>query len=261
MATDNDHTEDFLRKLPFFTGLPETDISAFLSASALRDYAKQQPVFEQGDAADRFFVVAQGWIKLYRNTIDGDEAIVALFSRGDVFGEAAIFGGAGYPFSAEAAEATRLIEVPGTVLRDRARKNHDVMARIMSSMSQEMRNLQMENEHLALMSAPQRVGCLLLQLSGNMIGKGGIFSFPYDKSLAAARLGMKPETFSRALAQLQPVGVTVKGPEIKIDSFSALVDYCCDHCTATPGECKGSRMENCASVAACPGKTRQCGSP
>ena len=74
-----------------------------------------------------------------------------------------------------------------------------------------------------------------------MIGTGGTFSFPYDKALAAQRLGMKPETFSRALAQLKPLGVTIKGPEIAIDSFSCLTAYCCGHCTAQPGECRGSR--------------------
>ncbi|MGZ9097514.1 MAG: Crp/Fnr family transcriptional regulator [Micavibrio sp.] len=254
MPLQEDQTVPFLRGLPFFSELPEDDLTAFLKAGTLREYKKQQPIFQQGDPADRLFVVMQGWVKLYRNTEEGDESIVALFTRGDVFGEAAIFSGVGYPFAAEAAEPTKLIEIPGAVLRDRARGNHEVMARIMHSMSHEMRNLQMENEHLTLMSAPQRVGCLLLQLAGKMIGNGGTLRFPYDKSLAAARLGMKPETFSRALAQLQPVSVTIKGAEVKIDSFASLVEYCCSHCSSLPGECRGSRSEYCGSASKCSGK-------
>jgi CRP-like cAMP-binding protein len=257
MPLQEDQTILFLRGLPFFSGLPESDLTSFLKAGTVRDYRKQQHIFEQSDPADRFFIVMQGWVKLYRNTAEGDQTIVALFTRGDVFGEAAIFSGAGYPFAAEAAESIKLIEIPGAVLRERARGNHEVMSRIMRSMSHEMRNLQMENEHLALMSAPQRVGCLLLQLAGNMIGNGGTFQFPYDKSLAAARLGMKPETFSRALAQLQPVGVTVKGSGVHIHSFSSLVEYCCSHCSSLPGECKGSRSESCGSDSKCPGKNKQ----
>lgn len=99
----------------------------------------------------------------------------------------------------------------------------------------------MENEHLALMSASQRVGCLLLQMSSGMLGKGGTFAFPYDKALAASRLTMKPETFSRALAQLKDAGVSVKGPEVTMESFAALVEFCCGDCSAMPGECCGSR--------------------
>ena len=108
----------------------------------------------------------------------------------------------------------------------------------MASMSREMRRLQLETEHRAMMDAPQRISCMLLRLSADMIGAGGAFTFPYDKSLAAARLGMKPETFSRALAQLKSDGVTVKGSEIRIDSFSHLAELSCSHCSCAAGECK-----------------------
>lgn len=244
--------EKFLRGLAFFTDLPEPVLQAFTSSGKLRSYAKRDNIFRQSEGADRLFVVESGWVKLYRHTPEGDEAITALFKRGDVFGEAAIFGSTGYPFSAEAAEETTLFEIPGSVLREQAKGCHEVLARVMNSMSREMRNLQMENEHLALMSAPQRVGCLLLQLSSGMNGKGGTFSFPYDKALAAARLGMKAETFSRALAQLKPVGVEVEGPQVTIASFSNLVEYCCTHCSALPGECTGAR--ECERADTCPGK-------
>ncbi len=244
----------FLRGLTFFAKLDEGTLNAFVKSGRLCKYSKKRNIFMQGDEADRLFVVLSGWVKLFRETVDGEEAVVALFTRGDVFGEAAIFGNAGYPFSAEAAEETRILEIPSPTLREQALANHEVMSRIMNSMSREMRNLQMENEHLALMSAPQRVGCLILQLSSGMVGKGGTFSFPYDKSLAASRLGMQAETFSRALAQLKPVGVMVKGSEITVDSFSTLVEYCCNHCSSLPGECSGSRGEDCERAATCPGK-------
>lgn len=163
-----DKKDQFVRDLPFFGGLPEADISAFLNASRIREYKKQTSLFHLGDSADRFFIVLNGWIKLFRETGEGEEAVVALFTSGDVFGEAAIFSGAGYPFSAQASEDSKVIEVPAAILRERSRNNHEIMDRVMASMSQEMRNLQLENEHLALMSAPQRVGCLLLQLSADM---------------------------------------------------------------------------------------------
>ncbi|MBI1215005.1 MAG: cyclic nucleotide-binding domain-containing protein [Alphaproteobacteria bacterium] len=252
-ATDH-HTGQFLSGLPFFTRLPEEDIDGFLKAGALHAYDKNDKLFLRGDAADRFFVIVNGWVKLFRETPEGEEAVVALFTRGDVFGEAAIFGGADYPFSAAAVEKSRLLEIPAAVLKDAARANPDIMQRVMASMSREMHQLQMETEHLSLMSAPQRVGCLILQLSSGMIGKGGTFTLPYDKSLAAQRLGMKPETFSRALAQLKPAGVSVSGSEISVESFDALIAFSCSHCSSLPGECKGSRTEGgCVPSAACIG--------
>src|SRR5690606_9070894 len=134
---------------------------------------------------------------------------------------------------------------PGHTFQQLARSNHDITNRMMSVMSHEMHNLQIENEHLSLMSAPQRVGCLLLQFSTGIEGKGGALVFPYDKSLAAARLGMKPETFSRALAQLKLLGVTVSGSKINIQDFSRLIDFCCDNCSLLLGECGGRHCDEC----------------
>jgi CRP-like cAMP-binding protein len=249
----------FLRGLPFFAGLPEADIEAFLAEAKIRNYPKNRALFTQGDPASRFFVMVSGWVKLYRITGEGEESVIALFTRGDVFGEAAIFTGAVYPFSAAAAEDAQVVEIHSDILKTKARANADIMARIMDSMSREIHNLQMENEHMALMSAPQRVGCLLLQLSSGMIGKGGTFTFPFDKSLAAARLGMKPETFSRALGQLKEVGVAVKGPEIKIDSFDCLVGYCCGDCSAQSDECNGRREAACCREGSCASGQKRCG--
>lgn len=241
--------EQFLPQLPFFSGLTEADVSAFLKSSRVQEYKKHDTIFQQGDKAIQFFAVLDGWVKLCRPTPEGDEAVITILQKGDVFGEAAIFNSADYRFNAVAAENTKLITISGATLRERAQHNHEIIARVMAAMSREMQNLQMENEHMALMSAPQRVGCLLLQMSVDVPGQSGTFTFPYDKSLAASRLGMKPETFSRALAQLKPLGVTVKGSDIHIESFSGLINYCCSHCSSLPGECSGSRQ--CTERACC----------
>ena len=256
MAKAQDHTGQFLRGLTFFSGLPEGDINSFRDASDIKDYPRGKHLFRQGDKADRFFVILQGRVKRYLGTAEGEEAIVALFARGDVFGEAAVFDNADYSFSAEAAEDARLIEIPAKALKDRAKANPDIMERIMASMSREMYKLQIENEHKSLMDAPQRVGCLLLQLSSGLIGKGGAFSFPYGKALAAQCLGMRPETFSRALARLKSAGVATKGRKITIDSFSGLIDYCCGHCTAQPGKCRGSRDRAVCKNSPCPARKK-----
>ncbi|QQG35761.1 MAG: Crp/Fnr family transcriptional regulator [Micavibrio aeruginosavorus] len=259
MISKEDHTGQFMRGLPFFKGLPDADLDVFMQAAHIRDYHKHQHIYMQGDSADNFFVVLSGWIKLCRQTVEGEEAVAQVLGRGDIFGEgAAVFGGSTYLFSVEAAESARVIEIPGSVLKERAKTNYDILARVMNSLSRKMQGFYLENEHMALMSAPQRAGCLLLQLSSNMIGKGGTFSFPYDKSLAAARLGMKPETFSRALLQLKSAGVTSKGPEIHVENFQRLAAYCCGNCSAEKGECKGAALKNLGE-SPCADKKVQCG--
>lgn len=234
---------DFLRTVPLFAGLPEEDVNGFTKSSYLRHYSKSEYLYHQSDEADRFFVVVDGWIRLYRETIDGDEPVSAMLTRGDIFGEGIIFyQNNSYIFSAQAAEPTQVFEISKSVLKSRAAENPDILKRIMTSVCEKMIRLQAENERLAYMTAPQRVACLLLRLSAHMVGNGGTFTFPYDKSLAASQLGMKRETFSRALMHLRPLGVTVNGSEIKIESFQRLTEYSCKQCSMSADQCAGARF-------------------
>lgn len=243
MGIVDNRIAEFTKSLTFFAGLPEQDMTAFLDGALIRDYKKGDAIFHQGDAAEYLFVMLSGWVKLTRSTAEGEEALLSLFTRGDVFAEAALFHGAAYSLTAQAAEDARVLAIPAAVLKSRATSNPDIMSRMLASQSREIQNLQRQAEQMVIMKAPQRVACLLLQLSSHMIGKGGTFTFPYDKSLAAARLGMTPETFSRALAQLKPLGVVTSGPEIAIDSFAKLTEYSCGHCTGSPMDCRGCRAE------------------
>jgi len=80
-------------------------------------------------------------------------------------------------------------------------------------------------EQIQARSTPQRLGDFLLNLSD--VRKGpAVIELPYDKSLIAARLGMKPESLSRALAKLRQHGVTTNGHEIKLENVLSLRAYC-----------------------------------
>ena len=48
---------------------------------------------------------------------------------------------------------------------------------------------------------------------------------PYEKALIAARLGMKPESFSRAMARLRGLGVYVEGEQVAISDVERLAAY------------------------------------
>ncbi len=152
------HTKQFLYDLPFFKGFSSDDMDFFLKSSTIREYLKNQSIFMRGDNADRFFVILNGWVKIYMNTSGGEESIMALFGRGDVFGESAVLGETSYFSYAQAAEETKLFEIPAALLRERSIDHPIIMKRVMASLFYKMRKLQIENEHKTIMSAAQRVG-------------------------------------------------------------------------------------------------------
>jgi CRP-like cAMP-binding protein len=66
-----------------------------------KSYDKGAMLFQQGDKATAFFLILDGWVKLFRMNPEGLEAVIGVFSRGECFAEAAMFLGGRYPVSAE----------------------------------------------------------------------------------------------------------------------------------------------------------------
>lgn len=232
---------EFFDAHSIFSGLPANDIDALARAARPQNYKKGEYLYRQSEASQRLSIIKDGWVRLYRGNADGEEGPALLFTRSGVLGERTVLPDISrHFFSAQIISDTQIFNIPGNIAKEIARHNPAVLNRIMLGLMKKINTIHVENEHMALLSAPQRVACLLLRLSSNMIGNGGTFTFPYDKSLAAAQLGMKRETFSRALMCLKRYGVCSVGSEIRIENFAKLSEFCCLHCSLS-SECRGAR--------------------
>jgi len=63
-----------------------------------------------------------------------------------------------------------------------------------------------------------------LKLSNASSGPAEI-ELPYEKVLIAKRLGMKPESFSRAVARLADLGVVVERDSVKVSDLARLAAF------------------------------------
>jgi CRP-like cAMP-binding protein len=169
-------------------------------------------------------VVLDGWVKVFRTTHDGHEAVVGVFRRGETFAEAAIFLGGRYPVSAEVTTKARLLRVDGELLRKRIREQPDLALSMLASASYHLKALVEQIEQIKLLSAPQRIADFLVRLAPVKCGSCHI-ELPYEKALIANRLGMKPESLSRALAKLRPLGVGVDRETVSVVDVGLLISY------------------------------------
>ncbi len=216
---------EILRRVPLFAGLDESQLGDLLRDVSVRDHPKGQLLFQQGDTADRFYVVLGGWVKIFRLTPDGDEAVMALFARGESFAEAAMFMGGQFPANAEVVEQARLLRVESRPFKKRLQAEPEIAVAMLASVSLRMHYLVGQIEQLQVRSGTQRVADFLLKLCSAEDGPTEI-ALPYDKSLIASRLGMKPESFSRALARLRDIGVRTERGHVSISDTAALAEYC-----------------------------------
>jgi CRP-like cAMP-binding protein len=214
-----------IARLPLFAGLGMGSLATLLAEATLRSVARNSQLFTEGDPARQFYVVLDGWVQLYRQTPDGRESVIALFARGESFAEAVMFLGGTFPVSAAVLDDARLLVIPAEPFRRALQSDNDLCFKMMASMAMHLRRLVGQVEQLTVRSSTERLAEFLLKLAGDGAASA-IVQLPYDKGLVAARLGMQPETLSRALAKLRPLGVESKGRSVAIRDFDALRRHC-----------------------------------
>lgn len=222
-----------LKKFPAFNTCSDSFFNRMERDKRRLTFGRRQLILLADDPADRFYLIDRGWVKLFRETIEGTEAIIDILNTGQLFGDTALFHDDSYPFSAEAAEPCTLISLPLGPLREEITENSIFAMSMLTTMARYRRQQDLELEHRTLQNAPQRIGCFLLRLTNQDMAGPAIIDLPYDKTLVASRLGMKPETFSRALAKLkQDTSIEVRGSSIEITDVERLERYACSACSS-----------------------------
>lgn len=218
------HDWDIVRATPLFGTVPKEAAMRILDGLGPRGYDRGVLLFEQGTEADSFFVVLEGWVKIYRTTPEGHETVVTVFRRGEIFAEAAIFMGGRYPVSAETVTACRLLRVNGEKLRRVIFENPNLALSMLASASYHLKSLVEQIEQMKRMTGPQRLAEFLLRLCPGNDGACTV-NLPFEKSLIANRLGMKPESLSRALGKLKPIGVSTERDAVSIDDIGKVIKF------------------------------------
>lgn len=221
-----------INRAPIFRAMGEALTQAMLSHHAVRTYSRGEMIFQQGDPARSFFLVLEGWVKLYRETPDGHEVVVSLFTTGETFAEVMMFRDGRYPATAETVSSARLLHVDGQILRNAIMRNPQIAFEMLAASSLHLRRLVEQVEQLKAQSAPKRIASFLLSLTASRSGSVRL-ALPYEKLLIANRLGMKPESFSRALRRLRSVGISVERDVVHISDIERLAAFAGGNDSAT----------------------------
>ena len=225
---------EVLRAIPLFSGLDDKTLGHLAEYARERTEHKGTVLFSPDSVNDHFFIMSHGWVKLFRETLGGDEAVVDILTAPHCFGEIGLAGGEGMPYGAEAIEDCVLVVLPRFLLAEEVRRNSVFGMAVLQNLTRQKISRDMEIEHRTLQTAPQRIGCFLLKLCGNKTSGPLTLHLPYDKTVIASRLGMQPETFSRALNRLRDeAGLHIKGAAVEIADIAVLVEYTCSACSSS----------------------------
>lgn len=218
--------QEFIQTLPLFKGLPESTLSDLFRNASVGSYKKGKLLFLEGELPNRLYIILDGWIKLYKGNSNGEETIVQMLTSGDMIAESAVFLNAPFPISAQVAKNAQILSMPAPIIRENVKTNNDLAINVLTAMSVHSQLLIQGLESIRLKSATERVGWFLLKLLLEQGRVPDMVELPYDKSLIASYLDMKPETFSRTLKKFKQKGFEIRKDAVILPKVKALCGFC-----------------------------------
>ena len=183
-----------ISRIPVFRGLKAETVEYIVAPATAVALRPRKSIMRQDDPATAFFIVIDGWVKLYRTTPSGDDTVIEMITRGHSFAEAVAFTGNRYLATAEAVSGTRVARIPADHIVRCIRQSPDIALGMIASITQRMHLLVQQVEQLKALSGVQRVAEFLASLSLAEQGQCAL-ALPYDKLLIAGQLGLTPNRY------------------------------------------------------------------
>lgn len=168
----------FLHSVNLFSLLDETEIAALHETLRERRMPAGTRLFHEGEQGDSLFIVQSGSVEIYVNDYEGKKLILATLTRGDIFGETAVFDPGPRSANAITTEESIVWEFPRAALLRFLRAKPEASINLLAMISRRLR----EADHLLMgsptgnvntafesnLSLPQRIANWIADFSGSM---------------------------------------------------------------------------------------------
>ncbi len=185
----------------------ELDVVHELAAIlTFKEYGEGDPVFDEGEGADHYYVVTSGTVRLYKLMPDGRRQIIGFLYPGDVLG---LHDDHMYSYSADALGETCLCRFPAGRLVALMRRFPGLEHRMLEATSHELVEAQANMLLLGRKTAMERVTSFLSRLADQAEARGEPpenLLLPMSRADIGDYLGLTTETVSRALSRLKAKG-------------------------------------------------------
>ncbi len=203
-----------LRRSFIFSSLNDGELGEVANLAIKRSFMPNEFIFWEGDAPERFYIVAEGKVKILKHSSLGKEFIIAFFGPGEMFGEVAVFENKPYPASAQAVAETKVVGIKREDFLSFLANRPQVALRIINVLGGRLRDAQNRLRDLAGERVEQRLASVLLMLSSKL----GL-TLPFTRQEIADMVGTTTETAIRVMSHLKDRGIirSVRGKVIILD--------------------------------------------
>jgi CRP-like cAMP-binding protein len=217
--------QGLLPRLRMFWGVQPASLGPLMKQCWVLSVPRGTHVVQSGARLPGVFAVAFGSVKLSLRGDDAEERVVSLVSPGQTFGEAKALLGRAARSDATALTETKLVVIPSAAILSLMDRDPRFARALVFLLAERTLDLLGEVES-AMQRGAQRLATYLGALAetdGNGASEHCTVRLPVSKTLIAARLGVKKETFSRLLRDLAGRGlIEVERREVRILDRSGL---------------------------------------
>lgn len=189
---------------PICSSMEESVTNEILAHLAPVKAKKDNVILSPDIVSPGLYLIGKGRVKVFRLNSNGKELILHLLKDGDCFGEKSAMDGAPQGEFVTATTETSLFLLPREKLHDLLQKHPKLYPSVLRSICRWMDHLNGVIESISLSSARERVSVFLKRLVVEQ--ESDLVSLPHKKHEVALMLGLRPETFSRALAEIEEQG-------------------------------------------------------
>jgi len=193
-----------LAQIPLFRRLTSEDRERVAAVAQVRDYARGDQVFDEGDPSDHFFIVVTGRVKVFKHAPNGKDIILEMFGPGGPLGAVAAYESRPYPASAAAIERSSCLLIPRQAFFQLLERHPTLVRGLLGSFSLRLVELTARLAELTGGRVEARFARLFLKLADQLgrADRGGVFvPLPLSRQELADLTGTTIETAIRVMSR------------------------------------------------------------
>ncbi len=206
--------ESLLRDLPPFSLLDDVQIREILDLARSRRYDAGATIFEEGDEAERFYLLLDGYMRVVRITPEGEHVIALHIPAGQLFGIAKALGRDTYPATSVTAADSVALSWPMRHWDDFVAKYEGFAAQTYKTVGNRVGEMNNRIVEMATRQVEQRIACAMLRLinqTGRKVENGIEIDFPITRQDLSEMTGSTLHTVSRLLSGWEKQGIVESG--------------------------------------------------
>jgi CRP/FNR family cyclic AMP-dependent transcriptional regulator len=211
----HEENKAFLRRVPLFSGLTETQLETLAAGSARRSYPKGRTIVSEGEPSQSMYILLAGRAKVQRSDSEGKEVILAVLGSGEFIGEMSLIDDAPRSASVVTLEPCEFMGVSKDAFKAMLTQSPEVAMNVMRGLVRRLREADKKIETLALLDVYGRVARVLLDFSEN-VGGERVVKNKLPRQEIAKMIGASREMVSRVMKGLEIDGYIVPMPEGKL---------------------------------------------